>query len=200
MSNKFYPKIVQFMRYVEKCMRFACWIAKATITHPEYVIFTTFQWRQSYPNALQLLPERPAIVTRTHCNCCPNALQCYPNALQLLPERPAIVTRTPCNVTQTPCNCYPNALQLLPERPAMLPERPEIVTRTPCNCYPNALQCYPNALQCYPNALQCYIIRTLPVLFVLHILKSTHSHAGIIQPICGTEKHAYVTSPLALQR
>jgi len=61
MFNTFYPKIVPFMRYVGKCMRFASWIAKATNTHREYVIFTTFQWRQ-------LLPERAAML---HYTCIP---------------------------------------------------------------------------------------------------------------------------------
>jgi hypothetical protein len=49
MLNKFFSKIVPFMKYVEKCcgyspqvesrrMCIACWIPKATDTHSEYVI------------------------------------------------------------------------------------------------------------------------------------------------------------------
>jgi hypothetical protein len=56
MLNKIFPKIVAFMRYMEKYgttgkttngniiqhMRFACWITKATDTHSEYVILISF--------------------------------------------------------------------------------------------------------------------------------------------------------------
>jgi len=56
MFSNIFPKIVPFMRYVEKCvgavqakdgnvigcMHFACWITETTNTHSEYVILTAF--------------------------------------------------------------------------------------------------------------------------------------------------------------
>jgi hypothetical protein len=59
-SVAFFPKIVPFMRYMEKYgtarhatddniirrMRFTCWITKATDTHVEYVILIAFPRQQ----------------------------------------------------------------------------------------------------------------------------------------------------------
>ena len=56
MSNKNFPKNLQFMRNVENCcrigqaiygnitrsMRFPCWVTNATKTHSEYIIFIDF--------------------------------------------------------------------------------------------------------------------------------------------------------------
>jgi hypothetical protein len=72
MFNNFFPKIVPFMRYVEKYvtarqptddniirrMRFACWITKATDTHSEYVILIAFprqQWLRELSSMLHCL-------------------------------------------------------------------------------------------------------------------------------------------------
>jgi len=56
MFDNIFPKIVPFMRYLEKldgvvqaadgnmigCKHFACWITETTNTHSEYVILTAF--------------------------------------------------------------------------------------------------------------------------------------------------------------
>jgi hypothetical protein len=36
-----------------RCMRIACWITKATETHPEYVILVLFHGNNNYANAPQ---------------------------------------------------------------------------------------------------------------------------------------------------
>jgi hypothetical protein len=76
MFNKYFPKIVPFMRYVEKYdtarqatddniirrMRFACWISKATDTHSEYVILIVFPRKQ-------WLRERASVLRYTYIAC-----------------------------------------------------------------------------------------------------------------------------------
>jgi hypothetical protein len=72
MFNNFFPKIVPFMRYVEKYdragqvtydniirrMRFACWITKAADTHWEYVTLVAFprqQWLRERASLLRYM-------------------------------------------------------------------------------------------------------------------------------------------------
>jgi hypothetical protein len=76
MFNNFFPKIVPFMRYVEKYgtarqatddniirrMRFACWITKATDTHSEYVILIAFPQQQ-------WLRERASLLRYRYISC-----------------------------------------------------------------------------------------------------------------------------------
>jgi hypothetical protein len=44
------------------CMRFACWITKATDTHSQYVILTASPWQQ-------WLRERPLMLRYTYNAC-----------------------------------------------------------------------------------------------------------------------------------
>jgi hypothetical protein len=60
-----FPKILPLMRYgtarqatddnIIRCMRFACWITKATDTHFEYVILTAFVRQNSLCERVSIL-------------------------------------------------------------------------------------------------------------------------------------------------
>jgi hypothetical protein len=46
------------------CMRFACWITKATDTHLEYVILIALPWQQWFSECASMLP------LYVHCLSC----------------------------------------------------------------------------------------------------------------------------------
>ena len=61
-----YPTVYETMwkNKVERCMRFACWITKATDTHSEYVIFIVLPQQQ-------WLRERASMLRQyVHCLSC----------------------------------------------------------------------------------------------------------------------------------